>query len=59
MVPLLGQDAASLKSVKRIFIDGLGDKPELREVKKDLASRAAQVGRFSEWPIPPIRPTPR
>ncbi len=38
MVPLLGQQAASLKTVKRIFIDGLGDKPELREVKKDLAS---------------------
>ena len=33
-----GQDPNSLRSVKRIFIDGLGDKPELREVKKDLAS---------------------
>jgi hypothetical protein len=33
-----GQQGNSLRSVKRIFIDGLGDKPELREVKKDLAS---------------------
>lgn len=32
------QEASSLKSVKRIFIDGLGDKPELRAVKKDLAT---------------------
>jgi hypothetical protein len=38
MVPLLGQQASSLKTVKRIFIDGLGDKAELREVKKDLAA---------------------
>jgi len=27
-----------LRSVKRIFIEGLGEKPELREVKKDLAA---------------------
>jgi hypothetical protein len=35
-LPALGQQANSLKSVKQIFIEGLGDKPELREVKKDL-----------------------
>jgi hypothetical protein len=33
-----GQEGNSLRSVKRIFIEGLGDKPELREVKKDLAA---------------------
>jgi hypothetical protein len=36
-VRLFGQEAGSLRSVKRIFIDGLGDKSDLREVKKDLA----------------------
>jgi hypothetical protein len=34
--PLFPQ--TSLQSVKRIFIDGLGDKPELREVRKDLVN---------------------
>lgn len=38
ITPLLGQDANSLQSVKRIFIDGLGNKPQLSEVKRDLAS---------------------
>lgn len=38
IAPLLGQDANSLQSVRRIFIDGLGNKPQLSEVKKDLAS---------------------
>jgi hypothetical protein len=33
-----GQDVNSLRSVKRIFIDGFGDKPELHAVKKDLAT---------------------
>jgi hypothetical protein len=33
-----GQEGNALRSVKRIFIEGLGDKPELREVKKDLAT---------------------
>ena len=33
---MFGQEANSLRSVKRIFIEALGDKPELREVKKDL-----------------------
>ena len=32
-----GQEANPLRSIKRIFIDGLGDKPELREMRKDLA----------------------
>jgi phosphate transport system substrate-binding protein len=31
-----GQEGSSLRSVKRIFIEGLGDKPALREIKKDL-----------------------
>jgi len=35
---LLGQETNSLQSVKRIFIDEIGDKPQLREVKKDLAA---------------------
>jgi phosphate transport system substrate-binding protein len=30
-----GQDS-SLRSVKRIFVDGLGDKSDLRDVKRDL-----------------------
>jgi len=38
IAPLFGQEANSLRSVKRIFIDGLGDKPGLQEVKKDLAT---------------------
>ena len=33
-----GQEGNPLRSVKQIFIEGLGDKPELREVKKDLAT---------------------
>jgi hypothetical protein len=33
-----GQDANSLRSVKSIFIEGLADKPQLREIKKDLAT---------------------
>lgn len=39
IVPLLGQGTDSLRSVKRIFIDGFGDKPRLEEVKKDLAGQ--------------------
>jgi hypothetical protein len=35
---MFGQESDSLRSVKRIYIDGLGDKPGLREVKKDLAA---------------------
>jgi hypothetical protein len=37
LVPLVqGQESGSLQSVKRIFVAGLGDKSDLREVKKDL-----------------------
>jgi hypothetical protein len=39
IVPLLGQGADSLRSVKRIFIDGFGDKPGIEQVKKDLAAQ--------------------
>ncbi len=36
-VPLIhGQVGGALGSVKRIFVDGLGDKSDLRDVKKDL-----------------------
>jgi hypothetical protein len=39
LAPLVpGQEANTLRSVKRIFIEGFGDKPELREVKKALAA---------------------
>jgi hypothetical protein len=38
IAPLFGQEVSSLRSVKRIFIGGLGDKPGLQEVKKDLAT---------------------
>jgi hypothetical protein len=31
-----GQAGGSLQAVKRIFVDGFGDKPDLREVKADL-----------------------
>jgi hypothetical protein len=46
IVPLLGQEANSLRSVKRIFIEGLGDKPELREIKKDLAGELRRTEIF-------------
>lgn len=37
LVPLIhGQVGGSLGSVKRIFVDGLGDKFDLRDVRKDL-----------------------
>jgi hypothetical protein len=35
-----------LKSVKRVFIEGLGDKPELREIKKELASELRRSNIF-------------
>jgi hypothetical protein len=47
IAPLLGQAPNSLHSVKRIFIDGLGDKPELREVKRALASELRRSEIFS------------
>jgi hypothetical protein len=47
IAPLLGQESDSLHSVKRIFIDGLGEKPELREVKKDLATELRRSEIFS------------
>lgn len=45
IAPLLAQDAGSLRSVKRIFVEGLGDKPALREMRNDLASelRRSQI----------------
>ena len=47
MAPLLGQPASSLQSVKRVFLDGLGDKPELRAVKKDLATELRKTEIFA------------
>lgn len=44
---LHAQDANSLRSVKRIFIDGLADKPQLREVKKDLATELRRSDIFT------------
>jgi len=47
LTPLLnGQAVNPLRSVKRIFIDGFGDKPELREVKKDLAAELRKTELF-------------
>ena len=45
--PLFAQGPDSLHSVKRIFIDGLGDKPQLREVRKDLAGELRRSEIFS------------
>lgn len=42
-----GQEANPLRSIKRIFIEGLGDKPELREVKKDLETELRRSNIFS------------
>lgn len=36
----------SLRSVKRVFVDGFGDKPELREMKKDLAADLRKTQMF-------------
>lgn len=36
-----------MQSVHRIFIDGFGDKPQLQEVKKDLASELRRSGVFT------------
>jgi hypothetical protein len=44
---LCGQEANSLRSVKRIFIAQLGDKPELREIRKDLGTELRRSGIFS------------
>ena len=46
IAPLLGQETASLQSVKRIYIDGLGDKPQMSEIKKDLAADLRHSGAF-------------
>ena len=46
VAPLFGQ-ADSLRSVKRIFIEGLGDKPGLQQVKKDLATELRRSDIFS------------
>lgn len=43
---MFGQDSDPLRSVKRIYIDGLGDKPELREVKRDLATELRRSDAF-------------
>jgi len=47
MIPLFGQDVDSLRSVKRIFIEGFGEKPQLQEVKKDLAKDLRHSDIFS------------
>ena len=39
MMPLLGQGTDSLRSVRRIFIDGFGARPGIEQVKKDLAGQ--------------------
>lgn len=44
---MFGQEPDSLRSVKRIYIDGLGDKPGLREVKKDLATDLRKTDIFA------------
>lgn len=31
-----GQESGSLRSVKRIFVDGLGDKPQFSDVRKEI-----------------------
>ncbi len=41
-----GQGPDSLRSVKRIYIDALGNKPGLGEVKKDLAMELRRTGIF-------------
>jgi hypothetical protein len=41
-----GQDANPLRRVKRIFVEGLGDKPELREIQKDLATELRRSEAF-------------
>lgn len=43
---LMGQEPNSLRAVKRIFIDGFGEKPELREVKKDLTAELRRSDTF-------------
>ena len=44
-VVTFGQEPGSLRSVKRVYIGELGDKPGLGEVKKDLAAelRRAEI----------------
>jgi hypothetical protein len=44
---LCGQEANSLRSVKRIFIEGLGEKPELREMRRDLGTELRRSEIFS------------
>jgi hypothetical protein len=46
IAPLFAQDANSLRSVKRIFVGGLGDKPQLREVRNDLANELRRSQMF-------------
>jgi hypothetical protein len=47
LIPVVhGQEGSSLRSVKRIFIQQLGDKPDLREVRKDLATELRRSGVF-------------
>ena len=46
-VVIFGQEPDSLRSVKRIYIDGLGDKPELREVKKELSADLRRLDLFA------------
>jgi hypothetical protein len=46
-VVMFGQEPDSLRSVKRIYIDGLGDKPGLREVKKDLSTALRRTDIFA------------
>ncbi len=36
-----------MRSVKRIFVDGLADKPQLREIKKDLATELRRSDIFT------------
>jgi hypothetical protein len=48
LVPLVhGQDANSLRSVKRIFIDELGNKLGLHEVRKDLETELRRSDIFA------------
>jgi len=42
-----GQEANPLRRVKRIFVDGFGDKPALREIQRDLASELRRSGIYS------------
>jgi hypothetical protein len=47
MIPLLGQEPASLRSVKRIFVEPLGGKPALEEVTKDLVKELGRSEVFN------------